>query len=93
MDEQQSLSKLRLRNKQLVVWPVGIATICLGLVGSGLVSPWWGVALGLVMVLLLRLAWIFGAVLADRSARSAAQAADRDDVTRTPARSGLAPPR
>jgi hypothetical protein len=75
MDEQQSLSKLRLRNKQLVVWPVGIATICLGLVGSGLVSPWWGVTLGLVMVLLLWLAWIFGAVLADRSA---AQAADRD---------------
>jgi hypothetical protein len=75
MDEQQSLSKLRMRNKQFVVWPVGIATICLGLVGPGLVSPWWGVALGLVMVLLLWLAWIFGAVLADRSA---AQAADRD---------------
>jgi hypothetical protein len=87
MDEQQSLSKLRLRNKQLVVWPVGIITICLGLVGSGLVSPWWGVVLGLVMVVLLWLAWVLGAVLADRSARSAssagsagsaAQAADRD---------------
>jgi len=81
MDGQPSRSKLRLRNKQLVVWPAGIVTICLGLVGSGLVPPWWGVALGLVMALLLWLAWIFGAVLADRSARSArsaAQAADRD---------------
>jgi membrane protein implicated in regulation of membrane protease activity len=69
MDEQQSLSKLRMRNKVFVVWPVGIATICLGLVGSGLVSPWWGVALGLAMVVLLRLAWTAGAVLADTPAR------------------------
>jgi hypothetical protein len=77
MDEQQSLSKLRMRNKMFVVWPVGIATICLGLVGSGLVSPWWGVVLGLAMVVLLRLAWITGAVLADRSAaQSAASAAE-----------------
>jgi vacuolar-type H+-ATPase subunit I/STV1 len=69
MDEQQSLSKLKVRNKMFVVWPVGVATICLGLVGSGLVSPWWGVVLGLAMVLLLWLAWIFGAVLADTPAR------------------------
>jgi hypothetical protein len=69
MDEQQSLSKLRMRNKMFVVWPVGIATICLGLVGSGLVSPWLGVVLGLGLVVLLRLAWIAGAVLADTPAR------------------------
>ena len=39
MDEQGSLRKLRTRNKIFVVWPVGIATICLGLVVPGLVSP------------------------------------------------------
>jgi hypothetical protein len=72
MDEQRSRSELKVRNKIFVVWPVGIATICLGLVGSGLVSPLWGVVLGLVMVLLLWLAWIFGQVLADRSAAQAA---------------------
>jgi len=70
MDEQESLSKLKVRNKIFVVWPVGIATIRLGLVGSGLVSPLWGVVLGLVMVVLLRLAWILGQVPADRSAKS-----------------------
>jgi hypothetical protein len=72
MDEQRSRSELKVRNKIFVVWPVGIATICLGLVGPGLVSPLWGVVLGLVMVLLLWLAWIFGRVLADRSAAQAA---------------------
>ncbi len=68
MDEQQYVSRLKMRNKIFVVWPVGITTICLGLVGSGLVSPWWGVVLGLAMALLLWLAWIFAAVLADRAA-------------------------
>lgn len=72
MDEQRSRSELKVRNKIFVVWPVGIAAICLGLVGPGLVSPLWGVVLGLVMVLLLWLAWIFGRVLADRSAAQAA---------------------
>ena len=72
MDEEQSLRKLKMANKIFVVWPVGITTICLGLVGSGLVSPWWGVVLGLVMVFLLWVAWIFGKVLRDRSAAQAA---------------------
>lgn len=75
MDEERSLRKLKMANKIFVVWPVGIATICLGLVGPGLVSPWWGVALGLVMVFLLWVAWIFGKVLSDRSAAQAAASA------------------
>lgn len=70
MDEQETLRKLKLGNKILVVWPVGIASICLGLVGSGLVSPLWGVLLGLIMVVLCWFAWIFWRVLSDRAAAS-----------------------
>lgn len=65
---QRSRSELEIRNKIFVVWPVGIATLCLGLVVPGLVSPLWGVVLGFVMVILLWVAWIFATVLADRSA-------------------------
>ena len=72
MDTQQSVNKLKVRNKIFVTWPVGIATICLGLVGSGAVSPLWGVLIGLAIVVLLWLAWILGSVLADRSAAEAA---------------------
>lgn len=72
MDEQGSLSKLRMRNKIFVVWPVGIATVCLGLVVPGIVSPLWGVVLGLTMVLLLWVAWIVARGLANRSAAEAA---------------------
>ena len=53
MDTQQSVNKLKVRNKIFVTWPVGIATICLGLVGSGTVSPLWGVLIGLAIVVLL----------------------------------------
>jgi hypothetical protein len=52
-------AKPEMRNKIFVVWPVGVATICLGLVVPGLVSPLWGVVLGLGMVILLWVAWIF----------------------------------
>jgi hypothetical protein len=65
---QRSRSELKIRNKIFVVWPVGIATLCLGLVVPGIVSPLWGVVLGLVMVILLWVTWIFALVLADRSA-------------------------
>ena len=51
-----------------MVWPVGIATLCLGLVVPGVVSPLWGVVIGLAMVILLWMTWIFATVLADRSA-------------------------
>jgi hypothetical protein len=69
MNGQLSRSKLEMRNKIFVVWPVGVATICLGLVVPGLVSPLWGVVLGLGMVVLLWVAWIFALVLADRSGK------------------------
>ena len=72
MDEQQTLNKFKLRNKIFVTWPVGITTICLGLVGSGTVSPLWGVLIGFAIVFLLLLASIFGSVLADMSAAQAA---------------------
>lgn len=64
MDGQGSRSKLEIRNKIFVVWPVGVASLCLGFVVPGIVSPLWGVVLGLVMVFLLWVAWIFGQVLA-----------------------------
>jgi hypothetical protein len=72
MDGQGSRSKLEIRNKIFVVWPVGVAGLCLGLVVPGVVSPLWGVVLGLAMVFLLWVTWIFGQVLADRSAAQAA---------------------
>lgn len=72
MDEQEALSKLKLGNKILVVWPVGIASICLGLVVPGLVSPLWGVILGLVMIFLVIAAWIVAGGLRARSAAEAA---------------------
>ena len=59
-------------NKIFVVWPVGIATLCLGLVVPGVVSPLWGVVLGLTMVFLLCVAWIFARMLAGKSAAEAA---------------------
>ena len=64
-----------------MAWPVGIATLCLSLVVPGIVSPLWGVVIGLAIVLLLWLSWIFGGVLADRSA---AQAAERAGAVKTP---------
>ena len=67
MGGEQSRSKLKIRNKIFVAWPTGVAGLCLGLVVPGLVSPLWGVVLGLLMVVLLWVAWIFGRVLADRS--------------------------
>jgi len=67
MDEQQ-LSKLKMRNKIFVAGPLSVAGLCLGLVGPGIVSPLWGVVLGLVMLLLLWLASILAQVLIDRSA-------------------------
>jgi hypothetical protein len=72
MDEQQALGRLKLGNKILVVWPVGIATICLGLVVPGLVSPLWGVLLGFVMLVLLTAAWIVAGRLRASSAAEAA---------------------
>jgi hypothetical protein len=78
MDGQQSYRKLEMRNKIFVGWPMGIAGICLGLVVPGLVPPRWGVVLGLAMVFLLWMAWIFGRVLADGSAAQAA--ANRRDA-------------
>ena len=65
---QRSRSELEIGNKIFVVWPVGIATLCLGLVVPGVVSPLWGVVLGLVMVLLLLVTWGFARRLADSSA-------------------------
>lgn len=72
MPGQRSRSELKKRNKIFVLWPAGVATLCLGLVVPGIVSPLWGVVLGLVMVFLLWLAWIFGLVLAGRSAAQTA---------------------
>jgi hypothetical protein len=72
MDGQGSRSNLEIGNKIFVVWPVGVAGLCLGHVVPGIVSPLWGVVLGPVMVFLLWVAWIFGQVLADRSAAQAA---------------------
>jgi hypothetical protein len=72
---QRSRSELKIRNKIFVVWPVGIATLCLSLVVPGVVSPLWGVVLGLAMVILLWLTWIFAMVLADRSAAQKAPVA------------------
>lgn len=68
MNDQQAHSKLKMRNKIFVAWPTAIATLCLGLVVPGVVSPLIGVVLGLAMVLLLWLGGILGQVLADRSA-------------------------
>ena len=51
---------------------IGVASLCLGLVVPGIVSPLWGVVLGFVVVFLLWVAWIIGQVLADRSAAQAA---------------------
>ena len=41
MTDEDRIERLKIRNKIFVVWPVGIATICLGLVVPGLVSPLW----------------------------------------------------
>ena len=57
MHGQRSRSELKKRNKIFVLWPVGVATLCLGLVVPGIVSPLWGVVLGLVMVFQL---WVAG---------------------------------
>lgn len=72
MDEQETLRKVKLGNKILVVWPAGIVSICLGLVVPGLVSPLWGVVLGLVMAGLLIAAWIAARGLRAGSAAEAA---------------------
>jgi hypothetical protein len=76
MDGQRSRSQLQVNNKIFVAWPVAITGLCLGLVVPGFVSPLWGVVIGLAIVLLLWLSWIFGQVLADRSAAQAAAHAE-----------------
>jgi hypothetical protein len=63
---------LRLLNQIVVVSPVGITGICLGLVVPGLVSPLWGVVLGIVMLLICVLTLGFAARLARQSNAEAA---------------------